>query len=166
MIRGTNTGDLHMGHESSERNGKDEPSCSVEAASAERRGQLARNWLTSVEVAKRFAIDDQDVARQMNQLRGAGAVLAVYWEMDGGSWRYPEWQFGKDGQPLPFLAEIIGVLRQSGLFLGAQGMSTGWGELEWFMTRHVLLGAFTPIEVLQTDPGSVLMAAEQEFYGV
>lgn len=120
--------------------------------------------LTSVEVAKRFAIDDQDVARQMNQLRGAGTVSAVYWEMDGGSWRYPEWQFGKDGQPLPFLAEIIGVLRESGLFLDAQGMSTGWGELEWFMTRHALLGEFTPIEVLQADPGSVLMAVEQEFY--
>ena len=136
----------------------------MEAASAERRSQLARNWLTSVEVAKRLAIDDQHVARRMNQLREAGTVLAVYWEMDGGSWRYPEWQFGEDGQPLPFLAEIIGVLRESGLFLDAQGVSTGWGELEWFMTRHALLGARIPIEVLQTDACSVLIAAEQEFH--
>jgi hypothetical protein len=115
-------------------------------------------------VAKRFAFDGRDVAQKMNQLRKAGTVLAVYWEIDGGSWCYPEWQFGQDGQPLPFLARIIGVLRESGLFLDAQGRSTGWGEFEWFTTRHALLDASTPIEVLQTDPFSVLTAAEQEFH--
>jgi hypothetical protein len=41
--------------------------------------------------------------------------------------------------------------------------TTGWVELEWFISPHVLLDGATPAEILVTAPNRVLAAAELEF---
>lgn len=82
------------------------------------------------------------------------------------SYRYPTWQFSADGKAVEHLAEILTVLRSSGTFQRErEGLrrTTGWGELQWFMSSHALLGGPTPAAVLTYDPARVLRPAQIEF---
>lgn len=100
------------------------------------------------------------------QLRGAGQLLGVYVTKPAPSYRYLDWQFGADGEPIEHLAETLSVLREFGPFeIESDGLarSNGWGEAEWFLSPHALLDGVAPAEALATDPARVLRAARSKF---
>lgn len=79
---------------------------------------------------------------------------------------YPTWQVLPDGRPVVQMAEILTVLRELGSFeREPNGMrrTTGWGEVEWFLSPHILLDGATPAKALAIDPQKVLQVARAEF---
>ena len=78
----------------------------------------------------------------------------------------PTRQFRPDGRPVDHLAEILSVLRDFGPFQrepDGPRRTTGWGEVEWFLSPHVLLDGATPATMLALSPGRVFRAARVEF---
>jgi len=66
-------------------------------------------------------------------------------------------------RPIERFAELLAILRKYGNYLDDQGRTTGWGEVEWFRSAHVLLDDRPPCEVVQEDPDAVLEAAQVEY---
>ncbi|MNN04252.1 hypothetical protein D3C81_1169730 [compost metagenome] len=92
--------------------------------------------------------------------------MGVYLSHPTPCYRYPNWQFGRNGGPLPLLAEVLKVLRDFGPFeREPEGLrrTTGWGEVEWFLSPHALLSGMSPAELLANAPDEVLCAAQTEF---
>lgn len=97
------------------------------------------------------------------QLRRNGQLLGVYILEPIHHYRYPSWQFQPDGQPVEHFAVILAIMREHGTYLDENGRTTGWGEVEWFLSPHVLLDDRPPCEVLGESPKSVLEAARVEY---
>ncbi|WP_414610510.1 hypothetical protein [Stenotrophomonas pavanii] len=134
-------------------------------AAAQKRARLAEHWLTAEEVSR--IVDptyESSLPTVATKLRQQWRLLAVYMDTPSSHYRYPAWQFGEDGQPVSQLHDILTVMRAKGPFTpDDQGRTTGWGEVEWFMSCNALLDGATPEEVLRTDPAAVLRAALIEF---
>ena len=108
-----------------------------------------------------------DVAgRLANEERCAGRLLAV-WILEEDGYRFPPWQFCSrtDGivTPIPEMAEILQLLREHRGVIDGGRRTSGWNEIEWFMTPHIDLDGATPIEMLSEHPSAVLEAAREEF---
>ncbi|HBZ46919.1 MAG TPA: hypothetical protein DEO93_06540 [Stenotrophomonas sp.] len=125
--------------------------------------KLASQWPTAAEVSRNLGSSAGNASHLATKYRRSGKLLGVYLPVPGGSWRFPQWQFQRDGQPVMHLEEILKVLHEPGPFLDTDRRSTGWGEVEWFQSGHVLLDGHTPAEVLATHPHRVLAAAKAEF---
>jgi hypothetical protein len=101
------------------------------------------------------------VAAEVTALRKAGKLLAV-WLPSQQRFLYPTWQFDEHGNPIPEVVALLALLRSpDGLSIGAP--STGWGEVEWFISHHALLDGMSPTQVLGSDPARVLEIAQEEF---
>ncbi|WDS36918.1 hypothetical protein [Pseudoxanthomonas sp.] len=138
----------------------------IELAAAQERARLAAQWPVAAVVSKAIDPTREGVRSVATELRRQWRLLAVFTDPPSSQYRYPTWQFREDGQPISELHDILTVMREKGPFItDDQGRSTGWGEVEWFMTRHVLLDGATPEEMLRTDPAAVLRAALVEFDG-
>ena len=124
----------------------------AEAAAARRRAELSSSWPTA-----------EQVGQLATELRKSGQLLGVCVTEPHHDYRFPIWQFQRDGQPVFHFAEILNILREHGIYLNNDLRTTGWGEVEWFLTPHVLLNGESPAEVLQQDPQAVLEAARMEF---
>lgn len=134
-------------------------------AAAERMA-LASQWLTADQVDDRLRSQPSGGEAQATRLRRQGLLLGVYVDYSMPSYRYPTWQFCPDGQPVEHLTEIIAVLRNSGVFqqeVDGLRRTTGWGEVEWFLSPHALLDGAAPAAKLSTEPARVLSAARIEF---
>ena len=133
---------------------------------AARREALAAQWLSAAQVSARLGSPPESGGSRAAQFRRKGEVLGVYVTRPAPSYRYPTWQFCSDGQPVEHLAEILRALRAFGPFqCESVGLrrSTGWGEVEWFLSPHALLNGNQPAEVLTVDPARVLGAVRIEF---
>ena len=106
------------------------------------------------------AADPNEMA---TQLRRNGQLLGVYIVESTQHYRFPSWQFQPDGQPVKQFAEILAIIREYGMRLGEKGRTSGWGEVEWFLSHHVLLGGDRPCDLLRENPGAVLEVARVEF---
>lgn len=135
----------------------------LHAAAAAKRARLASHWPTAAEVSRAMGSTAGNASHLATKLRREGKLLGVYMLSPTHHYRFPSWQFRADGQPVDWFAEILGVLREQGPFLDADRRTTGWGEVEWFMSPHVLLDDQPPEDVLATDPARVLAAAQAEF---
>ncbi|MCF3468842.1 metallophosphoesterase [Stenotrophomonas maltophilia] len=143
-----------------------EPARQILGDAAARRDELSREWLDATQVSSRLGRSPESGGNHASQLRRAGQLLGVYVEHPLPGYRYPLWQFRPDGHPVDHLAETLMVLREFGPFeREPEGLrrTTGWGEVEWFMSPHALLGGATPAAVLTDDPARVLRAAQIEF---
>ncbi len=143
-----------------------EPSARIELDAAALREELCAQWPSSAQVdvalRKNFSCGDEGAA----QLRRQGKLLAVYVTHPTPTYRYPTWQFYADGRAIEHLAEVLTVLRELGPFeREPDGMcrTTGWGEVEWFLSPHGLLDGATPAGMLAIDPQRVLQVARTEF---
>ncbi len=134
-------------------------------AAARKRARLAEHWLTAAEVSRIVDPAHKNSLHTVaTKLRRQWRLLAAYMDPPSSHYRYPAWQLGEDGQPVSQLYDILTVLREKGPFTpDDQGRTTGWGEVEWFMSCNALLDGATPEEVLRTDPAAVLRAALIEF---
>lgn len=136
----------------------------VDESPARRRAELALGWPTAAEVSRRLGSTAENASHFASNLRRDGKLLGVYLPLPSPSYRYPTWQFDQDGPPIRLMPEILAVLREKGPFrMDAQRRTSGWGEVEWFRSRHTLLSGERPADVLATDPAAVLRAAQKEF---
>lgn len=133
---------------------------------AMQRQALAAQWLTAAQVSADLGSQAANGSHRASQLRRDGQLLGVYVSHPSPSYRYPTWQFHRPGEPVYLLPEILRVLRDSGPFeREPDGLrrTTGWGEVEWFLTPHALLDGAAPADVLRVAPERVLQAARTEF---
>lgn len=107
--------------------------------------------LTSAEVAQLAGSNAANRAALANRWKAEGRIFAVE---TGGQTLFPAFQFSDDnGQPRPIIAEILAVL---------QPRLSGWQTALWFTGRNGWLGAKRPVDVLASDPSTVVEAARQE----
>lgn len=130
---------------------------------AAKRVRLSADWPTAAQVGMAMGIDADDASQFVTEFRKQGALLGVYMTEPRHHWRYPTWQFDQSHRPIERLAGILAILRKYGNYLDDQGRTTGWGEVEWFRSAHVLLDDRPPYEVVQEDPDAVLDAARAEY---
>jgi hypothetical protein len=98
---------------------------------------------------------------EITALRKAGELLAV-WLPSDQRFLYPTWQFDERDNPIPEVVPLLALLRSpNGMGIGVP--STGWGEVEWFVSYHVLLDGLSPADVLVSDSARVLAIAREEF---
>lgn len=135
----------------------------LEQLAAERRGALAKDWATAADVSRQLGSTAENASQLATKWRREGKLLGVYLPVPTANWRFPNWQFQPDGNPVEFLEEILKVLHEKGPFLDSSRRTTGWGEVEWFLTMHALLDGEAPALMLATDPERVLRAAQVEF---
>ncbi|WP_312706863.1 metallophosphoesterase [Stenotrophomonas sp.] len=141
------------------------PSDRVLLDAVAQREALAAQWPSAAQVSTRLR-SQSGSEKDASHLRREGHLLGVYVTDPMPSYRYPTWQFRHDGQPVEHLTEILRVLRDLGPFLREpDGLrrTTGWGEVEWFLSPHALLDGATPADVLCVDPALVMRAACVEF---
>lgn len=142
---------------------KEHPLPDLYEAAAMRRAELSAEWPTAVQAGLAMGIDAEDASQLVTGLRKQGTLLGVYMTEPKHHWRYPRWQFDTEHRPIERFAEILAILREHGNYLDDQGRTTGWGEVEWFLSAHVLLDDRAPCEVVQEDPDAVLEAARVEY---
>lgn len=135
----------------------------TEQAASAKRTALASDWPTAAQVSQSLGSTAENGSQYATKLRREGKLLGVYMVSPHHHYRFPLWQFGLNGQPVDQFAEILSVLREQGPFLDSSRRTTGWGEVEWFISPHVLLNDATPAEQLANDPTKVLAAAQAEF---
>lgn len=131
-------------------------------SAAERRRALAQAWLTAAEVSRQLGSTAENASHRANQLRRDGQLLGV-WLPSEQAYRFPLWQLDANGAPVSPLAELLTLLRGPGGMGTQQRLTSGWGEVEWFLTPHALLDGASPAEILPDDPARVLAAAQEEF---
>ena len=136
--------------------------CILEQAAA-RRAELAAEWPTAEQVGLAMGLDAKDAVRTVTQYRREGKLLGVYMLEPKHHWRYPSWQFDTAHCPIKLFAEILAILREDGSYLDERGLTSGWGEVEWFLSAHVLLDDRPPFEVIRQAPDAVLEAARVEY---
>lgn len=123
----------------------------------EARRSASADWLGAASVAAQLG----KVPGEVTALRKGGELLAV-WLPSDQRFLYPTWQFDERGNPIPEVVALLALLRSpNGMDIGVS--STGWGEVEWFMSCHVLLDGLSPAQVLVSDPARVLAIAQEEF---
>lgn len=137
------------------------PARPVDNAAA-RRVALSRDWPTAADVSRQLGSTAGNASHRANQLRRDGQLLGV-WLPSEQAYRFPAWQFGGDGRAVPQLAELLSLLRGAGGMDTDDRLTSGWGEVEWFLTPHALLDGASPAEVLPHDPARVLLVAQEEF---
>jgi len=133
---------------------------------AAQRELLAEDWPSAAQVSAQLGRNLHTGSLLASDLRREDKLLGVYVTHPLPSYRYPRWQFRPDGQPVDHLSELLEVLREFGPFQReADGLrrSTGWGEVEWFLSPHALLDGATPAATLAVEPLRVLRAARAEF---
>lgn len=123
----------------------------------EARREASAGWLDAASVAARLG----KAVGEVTALRKAGELLAV-WLPSEPRFLYPTWQFAERGNPIPEVVALLALLRSpNGMGIGVP--STGWGEVEWFISYHALLDGLSPAQVLGSDPARVLAIAQEEF---
>jgi hypothetical protein len=104
--------------------------------------------LTSSEVAELNGSTARNNSALANRWKAEGRIFAVN---VGRTDRFPAFQFGENGKPLPAVAEIIR------LFQG----ETDWTLALWFTAPSGWLGDRSPSSCLQDDPAGVVEAARR-----
>lgn len=131
-------------------------------SAAERRVTLSQDWPTAAVVSRQVGSTAENGSHRANQLRRAGQLLGV-WLPSEQAYRFPTWQFGANRSPVPVLTELLSLLRGAGGMDAQDRLTSGWGEVEWFLTPHALLDGASPAEILPQDPARVLAVAQEEF---
>jgi len=139
-----------------------ETSTSPADLAAQRRLDLAQGWLLASAVSQQLGSSASNSSVMANQRRRDGDLLGV-WIPSERAYRYPPWQFDRDGQPFPQLKEILDLLRGPGGMASSDRRTSGWQEVEWFMSPHALLEGSRPYEVLRDDPERILEIATEQF---
>lgn len=104
--------------------------------------------LSSAEVAELSGSSARNRAAIASRWKQEGKIFAV---SDQNLDRYPLFQFGEDGKPLPAMEEILR------LFEG----ENGWTIALWFAASTDWLGGDPPAARVASDPAAVLEAAQR-----
>jgi hypothetical protein len=116
-------------------------------AQAELAGEFG--LLSSTAVAELAGSTATNRAATANRLRNQRKVFAV--EVDGAQ-RFPGFQFGGNGRPLPVIAAVLDAV---------DDRLSGWELALWFTGPSDWLGGERPVDVLAGDPELVVEAARR-----
>lgn len=105
--------------------------------------------LSSAQVAENAGSRASNRAALANRWRTQRRIFAVSHQ---GRTCFPAFQFDDQGQPLPAVAAVLGLL----------GHRDGWAVALWFVAANGWLGGARPVDRLVGDPDSVIEAARQE----
>ncbi|MGG6462323.1 hypothetical protein [Solilutibacter silvestris] len=121
----------------------------IEEASANRRAEVVKPYLTEPDVLARLGIDRD----HLTDLRERRNILAV-WHAPVEAWLYPDFQF----DPAGLIKEMPEILETFDLYYSHCWENT-WSILEWFLAAHSLLDRRRPMDVIQSNPSVVLEIA-------
>lgn len=107
------------------------------------------------------ALTSADIGKMAGSKSPNRAALAHRWKTDGrifavphqGANYFPGFQFSPEGQPLPVIASVLSIL---------SGTAAAWEVALWFTGRNGWLDGRRPVDLLVSDPASVIAAAERE----
>ena len=118
---------------------------------AEAHAELAGEFglLSSAEVAKLAGSTASNRAATANRWANQRKVFTV--EVDGAQ-RFPGFQFGENGRPLPVIADVL---------TAAGDRLSGWELALWFTGSSAWLGGERPVDVIDSDPEMVVEAVRQ-----
>jgi hypothetical protein len=117
---------------------------------AEARERFLREFPTlgSQEIAELSGSTASNTAAQASRWKTAGKIFAV---TVGRTDRYPAFQFGDDGKPLPIIADVIRTL----------GDRSSWALALWLVSHSGWLDGERPVDLLTSRPDAVLEAARR-----
>jgi hypothetical protein len=117
---------------------------------AEARERFLREFPTlgSREVAELSGSTASNTAAQASRWKAAGRIFAA---TVGRVDRYPAFQFGDDGRPLPIIAEVIRTF----------GDRSPWALALWLVSHSGWLDGERPVDLLTSRPADVLEAARR-----
>ena len=118
---------------------------------AEAREAMLREFgaLTSAQVGERAGSKSPNRAALAHKWKSDGRIFSVPHQ---GTNYFPGYQFDREGQPIPVIAEVIRIL---------QSLSP-WQLALWFVSRTGWVGDRRPVDLLTTEPARVVRAAERE----
>jgi|SRR6185295_7916041 len=118
--------------------------------------------VSDAEIARRQRLRNLEARNDLITRFGliAGSQLEA-WEQDGrvfsvkheGNHVFPAFQFDREGQPLPVIAQVLETLGQQ---------SKGWELALWFLAGNGWLDDRCPVDLLESEPEEVAQAAKQE----
>ncbi|SDY85088.1 hypothetical protein SAMN05661080_04804 [Modestobacter sp. DSM 44400] len=121
--------------------------------------QVNRNAKARGDLAREFGLlSSADVAALAESASTNASAMASRWKAEGkvfttgpaGGQRFPGFQFGQDGRPLPVIAQVLVVLGER---------LSGWELALWFTGSNGWLGGVRPVDVLDSDAELVVEAA-------
>jgi hypothetical protein len=121
--------------------------------------QVNRNAKARGDLAREFGLlSSADVAALAESTSANASAMASRWKAEGkvfttssaGQQRFPGFQFGPDGRPLPVIAQVLTLLG---------GRLSGWELALWFTGSNGWLGGERPVDVLDSDAELVVDAA-------
>lgn len=117
---------------------------------AEARRQFLQEFptLTSQQVAEMSGSKASNAAAQANRWKTAGKIFALN---VGRGDRYPAFQFGEDGRPLPVIEQVLRNM---------EGRSP-WAVALWFASHSGWLNGVRPVDHLADAPDEVVNAARR-----
>lgn len=113
-------------------------------------------WLTASQLSKLAGFSGQNASAQPNKWKREGRIFAI---RQGGNDYYPGYALDADAGYRP-IKGLAPVLTRFGDALDE------WDIATWFASVNSFLGGRTPMDLLQSQPGQVLAAAEDEIAGV
>lgn len=135
---------------------------SIAEDAVRRRGELSREWLRSSQAGVLLGARPDEASVRVKRERIAGRLLGA-WVPAEQDYRYPPWQFDGEGKPIPQLAKILVILRETWHSNRDGHRTSGWSEVAWFIGVHALLDCETPAHWLAVDPDRVVAVAHREF---
>ncbi|CAD6563128.1 hypothetical protein ACFQ3P_41890 [Paraburkholderia sabiae] len=117
---------------------------------------LARDWPDSERVAARLGVSSQDAAAYVHRLRTERIILGV-WSRPRRRYVYPDFQFDREGRPIPDVATLLTILPDR------DAESGGWENAFWLYWPCRVLDGAKPADVFAEDPKRVIDAATGEF---
>jgi hypothetical protein len=119
-------------------------------AEARRAFLAAFGTLTSKQVAEIAGSRANNRAALANRSKAQGRIFAVE---AAGQKLFPAFQFAKDGQPRPVVAEVLAAFGPK---------ASGWQTALWFAGANGWLGGKRPVGLLDPAPEAVATAARRE----
>lgn len=136
------------------------PAGMLKQASMEARSRAAvltaSEWLTAKEIAERAGFSATNASSTPWKWKQDGSIFAINSE---GKDLYPGYGLDPDNafRPLKSLKPVLETFR---------GHKESWGLAYWFASVNSFLGGRRPMDLLKSEPGLVLAAAEDEVLGV
>jgi hypothetical protein len=112
--------------------------------------------LSGAQVAKRVVGRPGEVlsSETVGQWKRQGLVFTVCHQ---GRSVYPAFQFDEEGRPRPVVADVLTTLGQQ---------SQGWELALWFTSVNGWVDGCRPVDLLNSEPEEVALAAEREAEGL
>lgn len=125
-------------------------------ARAQKAVLASADWLTAPQLATLAGFSESNLSAQPSKWRREGQIFSV--RLDGTDY-FPGYGLDRDTgyRPLKALKKVLEVFK---------GHKEGWGLAYWFSSHNSFLGGKRPQDLLKTQPGQVLAAAQDALQAI